>query len=80
MSILYIITKPFFQFEGLWEVCDGDSVVAMQDGVFSPPKGIEKLALCGPDANARNIKSEKPRISYDDIIKLAKEHDRVITL
>tara|TARA_B100000315_G_scaffold112693_1_gene103321 strand:+ start:18321 stop:18563 length:243 start_codon:yes stop_codon:yes gene_type:complete len=80
MSILYLVTKPFFIFGDLWEVCDGDFVVAMQDGVFAPPEGIDKLALCGPDANIRNIKSDKPRITYDDIIKMVKEHDKVVTL
>ena len=59
-------------------VNEGDIVILIQDGVLRYPSR-EGWFVCKEDAHARGLKfPEKVLKSYEDIVKLIEEVDRVI--
>jgi sulfur relay protein TusB/DsrH len=55
------------------------TLLLMQDGVYSNPQGAARVFACSDDVAARGVEIDVPLVEYDRIVEMIFESDKVIT-
>jgi sulfur relay protein TusB/DsrH len=55
------------------------TLLLMQDGVYTNPQGAANVFACSDDVAARGVTTDIPLVEYDRIVEMIFENDKVIT-
>ena len=55
------------------------TLLLIQDGVYTNPQGSARVFACSDDVAARGVTTDIALVEYDRIVEMVFEHDKVIT-